>query len=366
MTRRKYVALLLGLILSSGVVTLGRASGDIVQSVKARLPKLELSQNDLDELVSRKVMVRFLSSTNSKEIAGLGVILADASPEAFIESYRTLAVFRNSPHVIELGAFSAAPQLRDLEGLHVDNEDDYALSKAKVGDSDIKLSESEIRGFQTISAKYQNYHGSPAEMKQRFAEEYKKLLLERAASYSQQGTEGMEPYADKPEKVNADQSIEALAGEEAQSGRGCEHVWRFLQGQTQASQSSQANSAGDTTLLYWAKEKFGELKNVINILHIMVHREGDRFYIASRQVYSSHYTDAAMSVAEFIPFTDSAGQVHTIITYSLRLQPDMLGGTLGFVKKRMAAPRILGSLKDNLERLQATVESDAHQIEARK
>jgi hypothetical protein len=359
MSRPKYVALLLGLILSSKAVTLGRNSGEIVQSLRARLPKLQLSQNDLDDIAGRKVMVRCLSSPNSKEIAGIGVIIADASPEAFIKSYKTLEVFRTSTHVIEYGPFSTTPKSSDLDGLHVDNEDDYALAKAKVGDSEIKLSESEIQRFQALAAKY---HGMPPEMKHQLGQEYKKVLLERASAYHQNEIDGLGSYADKPEKLNAGESTQALVGEEVQSGRGCEHVWRFLQGQPQASEAS----LGDTTLLYWAKEKFGELKNVINILHVMIHREGDRFYVASRQVYSSHYTDAAMSVAEFIPFTDSAGQVHTIITYTLRLQPDMLGGTLGFVKKRMAAPKILGSLRDNLERLQTTVEQDAHQIEARK
>ena len=357
MKRPMSVVFVLGIVVCSAAASLGgNSSAEIVQSLRSRLFTLDLSSADLELIAARKAVVHAISSSNPKEIAGMGIILADASPGAFIDSYRTLAVFRNSPRILQLGAFGATPKPADLDGLVIDREDLNALGKAKAGDSEIKLSEAEISRLQAVAARAK---GSVAETRERLSEEYKKILFERAAAYSKGGPAGMPGYSDKETSINAGESMVALATEESRDGRDCEHVRRFLEG-------SPTGDAADSSFLYWAKERFGELKSVVNILHVYIHKEGDRFFIASKQVYSNHYTEAALSVAEFIPFTDSSGQPHTIIAYTLRLQTDMLGGSLGFVKKHMAAPRILGTLRESLERLQSTLESpDPRQIDAR-
>jgi hypothetical protein len=349
MRRPISVALPLVLILSSVVASLGASSAEIVQSLRSRLLLLNLSAADLDVLAERKVVVRAISSSNPKEIAGIGVIVADAPPEAFVDSYRTLAVFKNSPRILELGSFSSPPGPSDLNGLQIDGDDIYALSKAKAGDSEIKLSKDEIGGLQVLAGRFQ---GSPAQLKEQLAVEYKRILFERAASYSRSGAEGLAAYSDKAEPVSPGKSIQVLAGEEAERGGNCDHVRCFLEGTGGAGLRPE-----DSVFLYWARERFGELKSVINIFNVLIHKDRGRVFIASKQVYSSHYTEAALSVAEFIPFTDSSGQVHTIIAYTVRLQADMLGGTLGFMKKRMAAPKILGTLRDSLEGLQSALES---------
>ncbi|HVG19445.1 MAG TPA: hypothetical protein VNI02_10350, partial [Blastocatellia bacterium] len=92
----------------------------------------------------------------------------------------------------------------------------------------------------------------------------------------------------------------------------------------------------------------------------MIHRDGNRVFIASKQIYSSHYTDAGLSVAELIPFTDSQGLARTIVAYTIRLRVDMLAGAMGFMKKRMAQPRMLGALKDSLNGLRTNMEALSH------
>jgi hypothetical protein len=337
--------------------SLGDAGGgEIVQSLRSRLSDLDLSSADLDLLANKKIVIHGMSSSNPKEMAGIGVILADAAPDAFVESYRTLSVFRDSPHVVELGLFASPPRLTDLDGLHIDPEDLAAIARAKPGDSDVKLSESEISRMQTVVAKYQS---SPAQMKQQIALEYKKILAERALAYARNGDCGLGGYSDKPETVDANDSFRRLASEEAQSSDNRSRLCEIMR-----NPPAGPLPKGDSSFLYWAREKFGELKSVINLFHVLIHKEGARVFIASKQLYSSHYTEAAMSIAEFIPFTDSAGQVHTIILYRIRLQTDMLSGSLGFMKRRMAAPRMLGTLRDSLQRLQYKLESQAGSLPA--
>jgi hypothetical protein len=96
---------------------------------------------------------------------------------------------------------------------------------------------------------------------------------------------------------------------------------------------------------------------VINVVHVLIHREGNRLYIASKQLYSTHFTESALSVAELIPFTDGLGQTRTIVIYTIRLQVDILGGSFSFMKRRMAQPRMLGTLKQSLNEMRMTMET---------
>jgi len=57
------------------------------------------------------------------------------------------------------------------------------------------------------------------------------------------------------------------------------------------------------------------------------------------------------------PFMEGQGQTRTIVIYTVRLQVDMMGGAFGFMKKRMARPRMVGTLKQSLSGMRVTMEA---------
>jgi hypothetical protein len=58
-----------------------------------------------------------------------------------------------------------------------------------------------------------------------------------------------------------------------------------------------------------------------------------------------------------INFTDQNGRSYTLTGYTIRLQVDMLGGSMGFMKRRMAQPRMIETLKESLKGLRQNVEA---------
>jgi hypothetical protein len=177
------------------------------------------------------------------------------------------------------------------------------------------------------------------------------MLVERVRNYQAVGAQALGVYSDKEGPVNAHEAFVRLARAEAGSARHCAHLYTHLESYPQ-------NPPPDSeSFIYWAKQKFGDLKPVINVVHVLIHREGNRVYIASKQLYSTHYTEAGLSVAELIPFADGQGQARTVVIYTVRLQVDMLGGSFGFMKKRMARPRMLGTLKQSLSGMRVTMEA---------
>jgi len=345
----KYAASLFCLVIGCASITaVGNRDAEVFQPVRGMLGHLHLTTDDFQSLADRRVIVRPLSSRSSKEMAAFGIVLADASPSGFVTAYKTLAVFQNNPCITQMGLFSATPRLADLDSLIIDPIDIYGLSRARLGDSDVKLSGRELARIQKLT-------GSRARLSLQtralIAEEYKRILLDRVTRYLSSGDQGMEAYVDKAEPVQPDHAFQSLVDEQAAESGLCrdisEYLKRYPAGLTPNSES----------VFYWAKQKFQDLKSIISLVHVLIHYEGTRLFILSKQIYSSHYNEAGLSVAELIPFDDYKGQSHTVVVYTLRLEPDMMGGPLGFMKRRMAMPKMQVTLRDSLARIRDNLES---------
>jgi hypothetical protein len=237
---------------------------------------LKLKPAELRSLNERQIVTRSLPGGNSKEIAGFGALMADASPEEFIKAFSSLSVFKNSETTIACGRFSAQPVIEDLAGLEIGDKDLYALMRARVRESDIKLSEADI-GRIRVAAGPSPYFSS--KLKAKLAAEYKQILLDKAKAYAENGEAALDVYADHEDPVSAREAFAAMIKFHAASEPGAKS--HSLLGQPMRDAES---------FLYWALQKFGQLKPVLSLVHVVIYREGNRVFIASKQIYSSHYT----------------------------------------------------------------------------
>jgi hypothetical protein len=346
--RRSISSLMILFLLLTSTVSLAASSPELVVAVEPYVAHLKFKPEQLRALADKQVIAQGLSSDNDKEMAAVGVVLADATPDAFVESYKTLATFQQNPYVVASGRFRDKPMLSDLDGLTLEDRELYALAKSELKDSEIKLSQPEIARFQTIRATASRL---TPQLKARLTTEFKRMLVERVRNYQASGAAGLGVYSDKEEPTNAHEAFAALAREQAVSAHHCAHLYPYLESYPQ-------NPPPDSeSFIYWAKQKFGDLKPVINVVQVLIHREGNLVYIASKQLYSTHYTEAGLTVAELIPFADGQRQTRTIVIYTVRLHVDMLGGSFGFMKKRMAQPQMVGTLKQSLSGMRVTMEA---------
>jgi hypothetical protein len=345
---RRIISFPLVLFLLTSANALVASGPELVVAIEPYVAHLRLKPEHLRALADKQAVARGLSSENEKEMAAVGIVMADATPDTFVESYKTLATFRQTPYIVASGRFGDKPALADLAGLTLDDSDLCALTKSEVKDSEIKLSQSEIARFQSIRATASRL---TPHLKARLTTEFKKMLVERVRDYRANGAAALGVYSDKVEPVNAHEAFVALKREQAVSAQHCAHLYAHLESYPQ-------NPPPDSeSFIYWAKQKFGDLKPVITVVQVLIHREGNRVYIASKQLYSTHYTEAGLSVAELIPFADGQGQTRTVVIYMVRLQVDMLGGSFGFMKKRMARPRMVGTLRQSLSGMRVTMEA---------
>jgi hypothetical protein len=231
--------------------------------------------------------------------------------------------------------------------LEIVDKDLYALMRAKVKESEIKLSRADIARIRAVAGPSPYFSSA---LKTKLAAEYKRMLVDKARAYVESGETALDAYVDHEEPVSARDAFATIVKFQAASGQGAQ-LYALL------GQPGGAAPQNTESFLYWALQKFGQMKPVLSLVQVVILRESDRVYIASKQIYSSHYTEAALSVVELIPFSDEKGARRTLAALTIRLQLDLLTGPMAFMKRRAAQPRLLDALKTGLEGLRHCAES---------
>jgi len=320
----------------------------IMQLMAEHSDHLKLKPAELQLLASGEIIAHDLPGGNAKEMAGYGLMLAEAAPENFVDAFRTLAIFKQSKNVLACGRFDSQPTISDLNGLALKDKDLLEIMRARVKSSDVKLSESDIIRFQKIAGPDPSFTGK---LMTNLTAEYKQILLEKVREYALRGGAALTNYADQDQVVSANDAFTRILLHHSSSARHGDQLYTLLTGYPETKQT------GAESYFYWAVQKFGKLKPVINLVHVVIYQNGRQTFIASKQIYSSHYTEAGLGIAELIGFTDQNGKSRTLTAYTIRLQVDMLGGSMGFMKRRMAQPRMIETLKESLNGLRHNVEA---------
>jgi hypothetical protein len=106
-------------------------------------------------------------------------------------------------------------------------------------------------------------------------------------------------------------------------------------------------------ILYWSKEKFG-LTPFITVTHTIIAPEvASRYVIAARDVYSSRYIDASLSIT--IASDTPSGFSLVFVNRSIA---NALKGALAGLRRSIAQRRMRGSVEDNLRRVKRQIESE--------
>jgi hypothetical protein len=319
-----------------------------LQEAAAQATHLNLKINELQALVERKVVTGKLETSQGKEIAGYGVVLVDAAPQEFIELFRSLSFIKQTPNVVACQRFSPIPVLDDLTKLTIRNKDLLGLMRAKVNEADIKLSSADIGRFQRLVGPQPRFTTKIGAL---LTTEYKQILLDKAQRYMAQGSSALGDYADQTQSVSASEALIRMRKYQTEQAKHAEKLYQLLD------EYPRQSTGESESFLYWVSQKFGGLKPVISLIHVLIYRTGERVFIASQQVYSSHYTEAGLNVVELIPLTDPQGHQATLVMCSVRLQVDLFDGAAGFMRKRMAQPHLLDTLKDSLLGLRGNIEA---------
>ena len=343
-------ALLLGacptILAFAAVATLsagGPRSSDFEPEFDAVLSHdLGFSSADLADLELGRVVKHILPPRAPEEVAVAGAVRIRGSRDRLIAAYRDIVTFRMSakPPVLAIGRFSEQPEASDLDAL---TTDDFDLRGCKVGDCDIRLPAAEI---QRVGASVDwRRPGADA----RASAFFKQLLLTHVRSYLTGGPGRITEYDDGPTPI-----LPALAADDLiKSSPYLDALKPGLAAHLQCMWSNPLDGADD--FLYWSKEKFG-FAPFTSVTHVTIAQAGPHQTVAAnRDVYSSRYIDAALSM---IVASDAAGDPASFyLLYVNRTRANALRGPMAPVLRTIIEHKAKGILDGSLRDMKVRLET---------
>jgi len=339
LTRVSHLQILLlicGLACSATITAQAQTTLAELQNVLQQ--KAAFQETDFASISRGETIVRLAPAQDKQEVAVSGLVNLRTSAEEFLRSYRESLTQKNNAAVLEIGSFSSAPALSDLQNLTLEPEDIEDLKECVVGDCQIKLSAPMIERFR------REINWQAADCAQQATELYKSMLLDYVRDYRTRGEAALIEYNDKPEQVRV-----------ADEQRAIDNVTGYLH-DVLAGTVAKSELQPVEELIVWSKIKFG-LKPVIAVNHITIYKQdrelGPQVLAVSKQIYANHYFNSSLALTAFVTV---AGPT-SFLVYENRSRADGLDGPFSKLKRKMVENKAVAGLKGLLTQTKTSLEA---------
>jgi hypothetical protein len=291
---------------------------------------------------SGQPVVKVLAAQDKQEIAVCGLVALRVPPETFLQSFRESMVRKSDSVILEIGKFSSAPTIEDLNSLTLEPRDIDDLKTCVAGDCKVKLSAQMMQRFQReIDWTAPNYHSQVTLL-------FKNILLDYVREYLRQGDAALIEYNDKPKGVRLAEQTQSLI-DASTFGQSLPN--------NLPPDSRQLSESGLSVVedsLVWSKIKFG-LKPVIAINHVVIYKQQQdpEILVVSKQIYANHYFDASLAVTAFGNNPNENSESY--LFYENRSRVDGLTGLFGKLKRGVIEDQAVDNLTAILDKSKASL-----------
>jgi len=309
---------------------------DLPPALRELLSKqFKFSPSELMDLEREKVVARRLGGSAAGEVGTAGAVRVRARKQTFVDLYRNIVEFKRGPEVVSIGLFGDPPSVSDLASLVLDKQD-VNLRNCRVGECDIRLPAATIGRFQ------REIEWTAPDADARAAALYKQILADNVRAYMSGGAGRMTEYDDEKRPVHPVDDFAGLL----KNSPFLDDLVPGLSRHLAAFPSSRLHD--DDDFVYWSKEKFGDLAPFVTVTHVTIaHPGAGTAVIASRDVYSSRYFNASLSVT--IASDALAAPDAFYLVYVNRSRADALKGAFAGLRRSLVERRAKSSLEDNLK-----------------
>jgi hypothetical protein len=303
---------------------------------------LSLTPADYARLDAGEPVVSVLPA-QGRDVAIRAATAISADPARLIGWTRRIDELQKGPHLLAIGRFSTPPNIDDLAGLVLDEEDLNDLRRCRPGSCGVKLSDKEIVHMRAASAEAVDWRAAAQNV-------FRDIVLARAQRYLAEGHGNTASYHDERKRVMLDTEFAALASEVALSHPSLFPLTNYL------SLYPTGVAGGIESFLYWSKETLGA-KPIVGITHVAMTSTGVNgsagTVVAKKQVYATHYILASLSFTA----VSAAPEGHLrYLIYLNHSRADVFDGIFGgfirgVIERRLRAegPRALETLRMRLE-----------------
>jgi hypothetical protein len=292
---------------------------------------LRATDAELKRLERGGVITKTLESPDGREVTTFGAIRVACTADVFAERLRDIERFKASEYVLQIGQFKAQPGVEDLAAMTLDPSDREAMRVCRPGNCGLRLPAAAMERFRTTIP-----WGTPAEA-DAAAAAMRQFLVQEVRTYSTSGSAALGDYVDRPGTTPRAAAFKELLRPSEFKAESQPELFRWLD------DFPKAPLEGAESFLYWSREKFG-LKPTISVSHSVIARRNGAVVFGSKQIFASHYFEASLGMALYVPMP---GAQYGYVTYLNRSRVDTLRGFLAPIARLVAARRA----REGLERM---------------
>jgi hypothetical protein len=306
-----------------------------------------LSQDQIAAIQSGQPVAKTMPSRVPAEVFLVGAVYIHATPESYLRFAQDFERLRKLPNYQALGLFSKPPQLSDLKGFSLDDDDIQALKDCKPGNCQVQMPASSITEI------HQSIDWSAPDVDDQVNQLLRKTALQGLLAYQREGNQALGSYNDKHEPTEVPQQFAYML---SYSKALPAHLPDFYQYLLSYPNGKPAN-VEDT--FYWARVKFG-LKPTLRIVQMLTMR-GDPssqvvYAIAEKQLYSSHYFETALDLSFCVRGDEDQKQPGFYLIMAMGSEQAGLTGVKGSIVRKAAVGRSVSNLRNALTSIKTTLE----------
>ena len=305
-----------------------------------------LNDDQIREIREGKAIAKILDSPTADQVFVFGSVYINSTPERYLKFASDIDALRKLPNYISLRKFSDPPQLSDLSGFTMDEEDLKQLKNCKAGHCEVQLPAEAIEEFQRSV----NWSASDAhEQANRLAQQ---MALQALLKYEQGGNAALGTYRDKNHPAVVAETFASLLSRSKALPVYIPELREYLLNYPKA------DSGNIQSAFFWEKVNFG-LKPTLRIVQAIVYQgkspQQPAYAVAVKQLYASHYFESALDLTVCVKGEDPARPGFYLITMKGSQQAGLTGLKGGIVrqvavdKTRSSLEKALGSIKQKLE-----------------
>jgi hypothetical protein len=306
-----------------------------------------LNAEQIQSISNGKALARVVDSGSADRILVFGAVYIDATPEKYLKFASDIDALRKLPSYLAIRKFSNPPLLSDLDDFTLEEEDVKQLKDCRPEHCEIQLPAESMEEFQ----KSVNWSAMNVDVQvNRLA---RRMALEALLQYEEGGNAALGTYRDKSHPAAVADTFESLLSRSKALPVYLPDLNNYLL------EYPSAKSANIQSEFYWEKVNFG-LKPTLRIVQAIVYRgtvlTEPAYAIAIKQLYSSHYFEAALDLTVCLKDTANPDRPgFFLITLKSSQQAGLTGLKGGIVRKvavdktRSSLERALASIKQKLE-----------------
>jgi hypothetical protein len=275
---------------------------------------VKLTAEEHQQLLAGQPVTKHLEADPATEVAIFGVVWVDAPIARYLSAVKDIESFEKGDNFLVTKRISEPPRLEDFDRLSLPPDDIADLKACKVGDCELKLSETALTRIQKETE--WSKPTAPADVERSM----RRLAHEYVTGYLEGGNSRLAVYRDAERPTFVAKEFAAMIDGMPFMASYLPDLKKYLLGYPTV------KLPNAESFLYWQNVKFG-LKPTIRINHLTIADQQSHVVVVSKMLYATHYFWTALELRLLVP-DPARGQGFWFANVN-RSRSDGLGGFVG-------------------------------------